>query len=57
MSKSKGNGVDPLKTIDEIGVDMARILLLRAAAPRSDVDWSHKGNIVCLKLSILLLIV
>ncbi|CAD5207174.1 unnamed protein product [Bursaphelenchus okinawaensis] len=40
MSKSKGNGLDPMQIIDEFGVDMTRVQLLRAAAPRSDVNWS-----------------
>ncbi|CAD5210537.1 unnamed protein product [Bursaphelenchus xylophilus] len=42
MSKSKGNGTDPMDVINEFGVDMTRVQLLRSAAPRSDLNWSTK---------------
>lgn len=41
MSKSKANGVDPLVVIEEDGVDLARMQLLIAAAPRQPLNWGH----------------
>jgi valyl-tRNA synthetase len=36
MSKTKGNVVDPLETIDQIGADALRFALVNGAAPGSD---------------------
>lgn len=44
MSKSKANGVDPSEVIDKYGVDLTRLQLLAAAAPRSNLDWSETGR-------------
>ncbi|KAI6241419.1 Leucyl-tRNA synthetase [Aphelenchoides fujianensis] len=41
MSKSKANGVDPLEVIDEVGVDLTRLQLLAAAAPRAHLNWGE----------------
>uniref|UniRef100_A0A183G6W3 leucine--tRNA ligase n=1 Tax=Heligmosomoides polygyrus TaxID=6339 RepID=A0A183G6W3_HELPZ len=41
MSKSKGNGVDPLEVLDKVGVDMARLQLLDSAAPRQAINWEE----------------
>lgn len=40
MSKSLGNGVDPLKVIDEYGADTLRFSLLTGVAPGSDIRFS-----------------
>ncbi len=37
MSKTKGNTVDPLETIDKYGTDATRITLLLGAAPGTDI--------------------
>lgn len=42
MSKSKGNVVDPLKLIDEYGVDAVRYFLLREVPFGADGDFSYK---------------
>jgi valyl-tRNA synthetase len=36
MSKTKGNSVDPLETIDEIGADALRFALINGTAPGND---------------------
>ncbi|XP_006456109.1 hypothetical protein AGABI2DRAFT_210873 [Agaricus bisporus var. bisporus H97] len=41
MSKSVGNVADPMKTIDDYGVDKVRWYLARAGRSRTDVDWSQ----------------
>ncbi|KAK6052707.1 putative leucine--tRNA ligase, partial [Cooperia oncophora] len=41
MSKSKGNGVDPLAVLEKVGVDMARLQLLDTAAPRQPINWEE----------------
>jgi len=37
MSKTKGNTIDPLETIDKFGTDACRITLLLGAAPGTDI--------------------
>ena len=43
MSKSRGNGIDPLEWIDEYGADATRFTLARGAQPGGDlsVGTSH----------------
>jgi valyl-tRNA synthetase len=36
MSKTKGNSVDPLETIDEVGADALRFALINGSAPGND---------------------
>ena len=37
MSKSKGNGIDPLELIEEYGADASRFALITGAAPGNDI--------------------
>jgi len=54
MSKSKGNGVDPLQWIDSYGADAVRFSLARGANPGSDQsiaeDWVAGARNFCNKL-------
>ncbi len=43
MSKSKGNGINPLEMIEKYGTDVTRLFILTAAAPQSELDWTDKG--------------
>jgi len=43
MSKSKGNGVEPLETIAKYGVDATRFYLLSEASPDKGFNWSDSG--------------
>ncbi|KAJ1921583.1 Leucyl-tRNA synthetase, mitochondrial [Mycoemilia scoparia] len=45
MSKSKYNGVDPVKTIKEFGADTTRLHILYRAAPQDVLEWETQ-NIV-----------
>ncbi len=40
MSKTKGNGVDPLQVFDKYGVDATRVML--AAVGSTDIRWNEK---------------
>lgn len=40
MSKSKGNGVDPMAVIEKYGADALRIALVLGSAPGNDYRWS-----------------
>ena len=42
MSKSLGNGIDPLKLIDKYGADSLRFSLLMGVAPGGDIRYSAK---------------
>ncbi len=42
MSKSLGNGIDPLEVIDKYGADALRFSLMIGVAPGSDVRMSHE---------------
>ncbi|HEY1705243.1 MAG TPA: valine--tRNA ligase [Trebonia sp.] len=54
MSKSKGNGVDPLEWIDRYGADAVRFSLARGTNPGSDQaiaeDWVQGSRNFCNKL-------
>jgi valyl-tRNA synthetase len=39
MSKTKGNAVDPLETIDELGADAVRFALIHGTTPGNDVRF------------------
>ena len=41
MSKSKGNVIDPLETMDNYGTDALRYSLIAMAAPGTDISLSH----------------
>lgn len=41
MSKSKNNGVDLASMLDTEGVDLTRLRLLEAAAPRAPINWGE----------------
>ncbi len=43
MSKSKGNGIEPLETLERFGVDTTRFFLISVAAPDKGFNWSEKG--------------
>ena len=43
MSKSLGNTVNPLPTIEKQGTDPLRLFLVSVAAPDSDYNWDDKG--------------
>ena len=42
MSKSLGNGIDPLKVIEEYGADALRLCLMTGNAPGNDMRYSDK---------------
>ena len=54
MSKSKGNGIDPLELIEQFGADALRFTLARGANPGADlalaVDWVGGSRNFCSKL-------
>ena len=43
MSKSRGNVVEPLDTIEKYGADSLRIYLMSNSSPDNDKDWDEKG--------------
>lgn len=47
MSKSLGNGVDPLKVIDQFGADTLRFSLATGIAPGSDTRYSEEKMEFC----------
>lgn len=42
MSKSLGNGVDPLEIIKEVGADVLRLTLITGNAPGNDMRWREE---------------
>ncbi len=44
MSKSKGNGIDPLEVIEKYGTDSLRLSLLMGATPGNDNRYSEEKN-------------
>ncbi|MGM0608357.1 MAG: leucine--tRNA ligase [Candidatus Muiribacteriota bacterium] len=49
MSKSRGNVVNPLDTIDKYGADTTRLFILFAAPPEKDIEWSDEGIQGCFR--------
>jgi leucyl-tRNA synthetase len=43
MSKSKNNGVDPQKLIEEYGADTARFFMMFTSPPEQTLEWSDSG--------------
>ncbi len=43
MSKSKNNGVDPQKMIDQYGADTVRLFMMFASPPEQQLEWSDAG--------------
>ena len=41
MSKSAGNGVDPLEVIDQYGADALRLVMVHGVSQESDIRWSE----------------
>jgi len=43
MSKSRGNGVSPVRIIEEYGADTARLFIMEAAQPHKEFAWDSEG--------------
>src|SRR3989344_835433 len=43
MSKSKGNVIEPIGTIEKYGADSLRLYLMSASSPESDINWDESG--------------
>jgi len=43
MSKSRGNVVEPLETIEKYGADSLRFYLVSNGSPENDFDWNDSG--------------
>ena len=43
MSKSKNNGVDPQKLVEEYGADTARLFMMFASPPTQTLEWADAG--------------
>ena len=43
MSKSKYNGVDPQKLVEEYGADTARLFMMFASPPTQTLEWADAG--------------
>jgi len=43
MSKSRDNGVSPVRIVEEYGADTARLFILEAAQPEKEFAWSAEG--------------
>ncbi|WP_199609350.1 leucine--tRNA ligase [Flocculibacter collagenilyticus] len=43
MSKSKNNGIDPQKVIDQLGADTVRLFMMFTAPPEQTLEWSDSG--------------
>uniref|UniRef100_A0A8R1V340 leucine--tRNA ligase n=1 Tax=Pristionchus pacificus TaxID=54126 RepID=A0A8R1V340_PRIPA len=44
MSKSKHNGVDPVKVLEQDGIDLARLQLLDTSSPRAPINWGESDS-------------
>jgi leucyl-tRNA synthetase len=49
MSKSLGNGVDPMDLIEQYGADTARLFILFAAPAEKELQWTEEGVNGCFK--------
>jgi leucyl-tRNA synthetase len=49
MSKSLGNGVDPVDLIEHYGADTARLFILFAAPAEKELQWTDEGVNGCFK--------
>jgi len=43
MSKSKNNGVDPNRLVQQYGADTARLFIMFASPPEQSLEWSDEG--------------
>jgi leucyl-tRNA synthetase len=43
MSKSKNNGVDPQKLVEQYGADSVRLFMMFKAPPEDSLEWSDEG--------------
>lgn len=43
MSKSKGNSISPIDTIEKYGADTLRLYIIFAAPPELSLEWSESG--------------
>jgi leucyl-tRNA synthetase len=43
MSKSRNNGVDPQKLVDQYGADTARLFMMFASPPEQTLEWADAG--------------
>lgn len=43
MSKSKNNGIDPQKLVDQYGADTARLFMMFASPPEQTLEWTDTG--------------
>jgi len=43
MSKSRSNGVDPQKLVEQYGADTARLFMMFAAPPEQTLEWNDSG--------------
>ena len=43
MSKSRDNGVSPVRIVEEYGADTARLFIMEAAQPEKDFAWDPEG--------------
>lgn len=43
MSKSKNNGIDPQKVIDQYGADTVRLFMMFTAPPEQTLEWSDSA--------------
>ncbi|MEM3074400.1 MAG: leucine--tRNA ligase [Candidatus Pacearchaeota archaeon] len=43
MAKSRGNIVDPIKIINEVGADSLRLYLISNSSPENDFTWNENG--------------
>ncbi|XP_019364433.1 PREDICTED: probable leucine--tRNA ligase, mitochondrial [Gavialis gangeticus] len=46
MSKSKHNGIDPEKFVQQYGIDTMRLFILFAASPEQDILWNIKTDAI-----------